>query len=383
MSPTPPPSLAERLRRFRLDPAALPILVAAVVLVGAVAWLLARPLPQDTALTPDPALEARLAALETRQPPDLAPLEARLAAAERLAREAAERPAPDLSGLAPIGALENLAPRSALENFAPRAAVAGLGQRVDGLAQRLEAAIRQEEGRATASAARIEGLGRELTTRLGTAEQAQQQAGQRIGTLEANLTARLAALDTALAERRAEIAAQQARIRDLEGQAQRLAALEGRAGRLATLDQLRAALEAGRPLGGALATLREPPAALARFAEAAPPTESALRLAFEDVARAAHAASDPAREGQGVLDAAVTRLSGLITVRRGEEVLWGDAAAAEIEKSRRALEAGDLEGSLPPLRRLSPPAQAALRPWVEQAEALIAARAALRALAAG
>jgi hypothetical protein len=444
MSQTPPPSFAERFRRFRLDPAALPILVAAVVLVGAVAWLLARPLPQEAGGTPDPALssqvaalEQRLAALEGRGGPDFAPLETRIAAAEQAAREAASRPAVDtsafaprsaleefaprsaledlaprsaledlaprsaledlaprsaLEGLAPRSALENLAPRSALEglaprseleNLAPRAAVEALVQRVDGLAQRAEAAIQQEEARATASSARIEGVARELATRLGTAEQAQSQAGERLGTLESRLTERLAALDSVLSERRAEITAQAQRIQELEGQAQRLAALEGRAGRLATLDQLRAALEAGAPLGGALGTLREPPAALTRYAEAAPPTESGLRLTFEDAARAAHAASDPARQGQGVLDSAVSRLSGLVTVRRGEEVLWGDAAAAEIEKSRRALEAGDLEGSLVPLRRLSPPAQAAMRPWVEQAEALIAARTALRALAAG
>jgi hypothetical protein len=401
MSQTPPPSVADRLRRFRLDPAALPILVAAVVLVGAVAWLLARPLPQEAARGANPVLEARLAALEGRAAPDLGAVERRLTAVEQAAREAAARPAVDteafaprsaladlaprsaLEALAPRTALENLAPRSALENLAPRAAVEALGQRVDGLAQRAEAAIRQEEARATASSARIEGVARELATRLGTAEQAQAQAAQRIGAVESAATGRIAALESALAERRAEIQAQAARIAELEGQAQRLAALEGRAGRLATLDQLRAALEGGAPLGGALSTLREPPAALTRFAETRPPTESGLRLTFEDAARAAMAASDPGRQGQGVLDSAVARLSGLVTVRRGEEVVWGDAAAAEIEKSRRALEAGDLEGSLPPLRRLSPEAQAAMRGWVEQAEALIAARRALRALAAG
>ncbi|MGX9964458.1 hypothetical protein ACVFYP_14100 [Roseomonas sp. F4] len=392
MSQTPPPSFAERLRRFRLDPAALPILVAAVVLVGAVAWLLARPLPQEAARGADPALEARLAALEGRAAPDLGAVERRLTAVEQASREAAARPAVDteafaprsaLADLAPRSALENLAPRSALENLAPRAAVEALGQRVDGLAQRAEAAIQQEEARATASSARIEGVARELATRLGTAEQAQTQSAQRIGAVESALAGRIAALETALGERRSEIQAQAARIAELEGQQQRLAALEGRAGRLATLDQLRAALEGGAPLGGALSTLREPPAALTRFAETRPPTESALRLTFEDAARAAMAASDPGRQGQSVLDSAVARLSGLVTVRRGEEVVWGDAAAAEIEKSRRALEAGDLEGSLQPLRRLSPEAQAAMRGWVEQAEALIAARRALRTLAAG
>ncbi len=76
---------------------------------------------------------------------------------------------------------------------------------------------------------------------------------------------------------------------------------------------------------------------------AGPPTEAALRLSFEEHARAARAASEPQPAGSGgVLDSAVARLSGLVTVRRGEEVVWGDAAAAELERARRALEAGDL-----------------------------------------
>jgi hypothetical protein len=370
-----------------MDPAALPILVAAVVLVGAVAWLLARPVPQDRAEA-DPAvaaLEQRLAALETavaRQPavegltsrlaalesatgPDLAPLTGRIAAVERSAAELAARPVPDPAELAPRPALE------------------ALSRRVDGLAQRAEAAIAQEEARATASSARIEGVARELAARVGTAEQAQQQAAERLGNVESTLTRLITALQEQTADQRDTLDRHDARIAELEGQAQRLSALEGRAGRLAALDQLRAALEAGAPLGGALGTLRDPPAALTRFAQSAPPTEAALRLRFEDAARAAMAASDPGRQGQGVMDSALSRLSGLVTVRRGEEVVFGDAAAAEIEKSRRALEAGDLEGSLAPLQRLSPPAQEAMRPWVEQARALIEARAALRGLAAG
>ena len=107
-----------------------------------------------------------------------------------------------------------------------------------------------------------------------------------------------------------------------------------------------------------------------RFAEAAPPTEPALRLSFEEAARAARAASEASRDGQGVLDSAVTRLSGLVTVRRGQEVVWGDAAAAEIERARRALDAGDLDGALARLARLPAAAQEAMRPWAEQARAL-------------
>ncbi|MBR0669542.1 hypothetical protein GXW76_00005, partial [Roseomonas soli] len=119
------------------------------------------------------------------------------------------------------------------------------------------------------------------------------------------------------------------------------------------------------------------------FAAAAPPTDATLRLSFEDAARAGRAASEASREGQGVLDSAVTRLSGLVTVRRGQEVVWGDAAAAEIERARRAVEAGDVEGALAHLARLPAPAQEAMRAWTDQARALTEARAALATLAAG
>lgn len=441
-APPPPASLQDRLRRLRLDPAALPIAVAGVVLVGAVAWLIARPLPAPTppanplaaevaelraqlqqvagldrrlaalegttariagleALPPRIAamegLAQRVTGLEARPPVDLVPLrdqaaeaerraaalDEKLSAVERIARDTAARPAIDPTQLAARGAVE------------------ALSQRLDRLSDRTETSIRQDEARAAAAATRIEALAREAAARDTALEQAQAQASQRIGATEAALAGRIAALDPrlaaleqtiatrtatleqAIAARAAAAEAQAARLVALEGAAQRLAALEGRAGRMATIDALRATLEAGRPLGGALAGLRDAPEALTRFATAAPPTESALRLAFEDAARAGRAASEPAREGAGVLDSAVSRLSGLVTVRRGEDVLWGDAAAAEIERARRALEAGDLEGTIQRLARLSAPAKEAMRGWISQAEALVAARAALRTLAAG
>jgi hypothetical protein len=85
---------------------------------------------------------------------------------------------------------------------------------------------------------------------------------------------------------------------------------------------------------------------------------------------------------QGVVDSALARLGGLVTIRRGDQVVWGDAAEAEIERARRALEAGDLEASLQHLEKLPPPARAAMQGWTDQARALLAARAALRQIAA-
>ena len=166
-----------------------------------------------------------------------------------------------------------------------------------------------------------------------------------------------------------------------------MASLESRTARLGAIDRLRGALAAGQPLAESLGRIDQPPPALARFAQAAPPTESGLRLAFEDAAKAARAASDAAMQPDGsktgVVDSALSRLGGLVTIRRGEQVVWGDAAEAEIERARRALEAGDLEMSLTHVDKLPPPARAAMQGWADQARALIAARAALRQLAAG
>jgi hypothetical protein len=192
------------------------------------------------------------------------------------------------------------------------------------------------------------------------------------------LTGRLDTLGAQLAQR-AQAAEQLAgRLNALEQQQQRLAALESRAARLAAVEAARAALDAGRPLG----QIANAPEALGRYASAAPPTEASLRLSFDAAARAALAASEPPTSG-GVLDSAVSRLSGLVTVRRGEEVLWGDAAAAEIERARRALEAGDLQATLAHLAKLSAPAKQAMADWIARAEALLAARDALRQMAAG
>lgn len=398
-TPTPP------LRRF-LDPAALPLLVGGLVLVLAAAWLWLTPRP---ARPPHPAtaalaemegrvaaldaLGARLAALEGRPAPDLAPLDRRIAALE-------SRPTPDLSGIerriAALPALPDLQSldarlvaavarlaatearlaevmaRPALDPaaLAPRAALEMLTTRADRLSERLDAvAARQQAGDAEAIR-RTEDLARSMGERLAAADRAQ---AERISAAGTALEQRLRGAESALV----------ARIAALEQAQARVAALEARATRLAAFDALRLRLDAGMPLGPALAALPDAQAALTRFAAGAPPTEAALRLAFEPAARAAVAASEPAQAGQGVLQGAASRLSGLVTVRRGEEVVWGDAAAGEIERARRALAAGDIEGALARLERLPPAARAAMAEWAAEARALLDARAALAALTAG
>jgi hypothetical protein len=238
-----------------------------------------------------------------------------------------------------------------------------LTERQDALAARLQAADAE-------ALRRTEDLARSLLSRLEAAEKLE---GERIAAAGTALEGRLAGAESALG----------ARMQALEAAQSRIAGLEARTNRVQAIAALRARLDAGQALGPTLAPFPNPPAALARFASASPPTEAALRLAFEDAARAARAASEPARDGQSILESASARLAGLITIRRGETVIWGDEAAAALESARRALEAGDLPGALGRLSPLPPAARAALGAWEAEAQALLAARAAIITLAGG
>jgi hypothetical protein len=359
----------------RLDPLLLPLFAGGAVLVLALAWLLITPRPNAPPLPSLGPLEARLAALEARPGFNATPIETRIAALEARPRATA----PDLAPL--IARLESLEARlTALEarpapsldtaGLAPRALAETLATRLDRITERQDAlAARMQAGDAEALR-RTEDLARSLLTRL---EAAEKQEAERIAAAGAALEGRLAGAESALG----------ARMQALEAAQTRIAGIEARATRLQAIAALRARLDAGQALGPSLGAFPNAPAALSRFASAAPPTEAALRLSFEDAARAARAASEPAREGQSILESASARLAGLVTIRRGETVIWGDEAAAALEAARRALEAGDLPGALGKLAPLPPNARAALGAWEAEAQALLAARAALLTLAGG
>lgn len=381
---------------FRLDPAAIMLGVGGAVLIVAL-WILWTTPRSDqgaavdeqrltrieqrlTALEPvrDQAataasrvqaigdLETRLRTLEQRPAaapaPDLAPLRAEIAAiAQRVAAaEQAPRPA--------------AAPTVNTDQFAPRQAVDALATRIQGV----EASTTQ------AVTARLAALEQQLAQRVTALEQQlsqrsaalEQQLGQRAGTLEQQVAQRTGALEQQIGQRLAAVDQSQ----------QRVAAIDQRTTRIAAIEHVQAALDAGQPLGAALGRLQNPPEALTRFASAAPPTAASLRLSFEEAARAARAAADPGTAASGdrgtVADAAISRLSALVTVRRGEQVLWGDAAEGEIEKARRALHAGDIALALTHIEKLPPSARQAMEGWSAQAKALLAARAALRQMVA-
>ncbi len=352
--PSSPP--ASRRLRLPVEPTLIGIGLLVLLMVGY--WLL---------VTPRGPAESGSA-----QAGRLATLEQRLAALEPL-----REPGPELAERTrQVAALE--ARLRTLETRPPAADPAG---RLAPLEARLQAL---EQRPVAADPARLESLTARLDSQSGRLQDLARLEADHFAQLNAQQANAAAALAAALRGLQQDFTT---RIEALEQAQREVTAMEGRMARLANLDQLRAALAAGQPLGAALARLPDPDPALSRFATQAPPTESALRLGFEAAAQQARAAADAGQRTDGsrpgVVDSALSRLSGLVTVRRGETVVWGDMAEAEIERAHRALEAGDLEAALAQLDRLPPAARQAMQGWTSQARALLAARAALRRLAAG
>ncbi|SHJ95284.1 inner membrane protein [Roseomonas rosea] len=397
--PAPPPPAQTRARRF--EPAILPIAAGLVVLVGATAYLVSSPRErqapaavQQAEAARDAAIDRRLAALEARPAAEgladrATAAERRLDAAETTARELAARPMVDSearSGVtAATEALRRIEERanaleSRMQEEARRAeariaqAEATLANRMTGAEQALAARVTAAEQAfaprlAALDAAlnqRVEAAGQSMTQRMDAAGRSMDE---RLSRAEAEMNQRVARQEQQLAER----------VQQFERRLAQAEAAERRLGALAARGAIQTALEAGRPLGQALSGLSgTPPVALARYREAAPPTEAALRLSFEDAARTARLAAEP--QGQSVTDSALARLQGLVTVRRGDQVVVGDAVSGELERARRSLDAGDLPGAVERLERLPEPSRNAMAGWIGQARDLVEARAALRDL---
>jgi hypothetical protein len=347
----------------------LPIAAGTGLVVLLVAWLVLAGRPDQPSIDP-----ARIDALDNR----LRQTEAQAANQVPALQQASER----------LGALETaLREREAAANQALEALRGGLEQQKSALAaqqaqteqriaQAQEAVSQRVSGAEAQLAQRVAAAEAALAPKLTALEEAQQQ---RLSALEGKVTQQLSAADEAAKRTAAEREQQMnARFTALEQREARITAAEQRLNRLVASTALSSALEAGQPLAAALAGLPgTPPPALAAYANAAPPTAASLRLSFDDAARAARAASQPATEGQGVLEAAATRLSNLVTVRRGDQTVWGDAVGGELEGARQALDAGDIAGAVQKVEALPEKTRAPMAEWLKQARGLLAARAAL------
>lgn len=215
--------------------------------------------------------------------------------------------------------------------------------------------------------------------------------GARIDALEARgrevaqqLTGKLDAVGKSVDEINAKTDSLQSRLTAVEAQGKQnasalnqVAERAQRAGRLQTVSAL---LQSGQPLGDVPGA----PPALARFAHQPPPTEASLRLSFNQYAEAAQRASQPAvMDNQPFATRLWNRAQQVVTVRQGDRVLLGDPIAGVIAHAREAVEAGDLKGAVAALDGLAGPAAAAMKPWVDQARALLDARGAIASMAEG
>ncbi len=212
-----------------------------------------------------------------------------------------------------------------------------------------------------------------LTTRVDTVEgrltATEKQAGAAAGQI-GGVTERLDTVESRLAATEKQANATAGQIGGVTERAQRISRIQ-----VAT-----AALEAGQRLG----EIPGAPPALARFAHDAPPTEAALRLSFDNAADAAERASQPAiMDEKPFVSRLWTRAQQSVTVRQGDRVLLGDPIAGVLAHARQALEAGDLAGAVAALNGLAGPAAAAMADWTSQARALLEARSALAAMARG
>ncbi len=333
--PPAPPTVAPA-RRHLIFPALT--IAGFLILAAGLIWVWRHPAVPPTAAQQTEAvaqlspLEARVAGLEQRPQPqilDLGPLSSRVTALE-------QSPPPPQGGAAPA---PDLAP---------------LDRRLTALEQRQPPNLAPLEASLTALENASRTTQADVSRRLDAGE------------------GRLAALENTSRTTQAEVSR---RMDAVEG---RLAASEKANRRIPLVQAAALALAAGQKLGD----LPGAPPALARFADAVPPTEAALRLAFPPAAREALAVSHPASEGQPLLTRLWVQAQDLVTIRQGERVLIGDPAAGVLAHARADLEAGDLAAAVADVAKLDGAAAQAMSAWLAQARSLLEARAALATWAA-
>jgi len=111
-------------------------------------------------------------------------------------------------------------------------------------------------------------------------------------------------------------------------------------------------------------------ATLRPYAEKGVPSAVALAVTFPSVAARANIAAKADDGKDGILDKIRHAIGGFISVRRVGNP-GGQGAEAILERAEIRLNGGDLKGAVAYLDALSPPAQKALSPWLEQARARV------------
>jgi len=153
--------------------------------------------------------------------------------------------------------------------------------------------------------------------------------------------------------------------------------------------RLSAALDSGLPFATDLtllapltqgdAKLTEVAAALQPYAQAGVASRAALAASFPAVAKAA-LADDVADDSFG--ERLLGKVRSIVSLRRVGDDVPGDSAEAKLARAEAALDAGDLAKAVDLVKSLPPQTAKATQAWLARAEAHLAAKRAIDALAA-
>jgi hypothetical protein len=205
----------------------------------------------------------------------------------------------------------------------------------------------------------------------------QTQLASRLDTLSGRIESLSGRDQSGLDAVKQQLDALTARVTAVEANAGNLDAAAKRLNRIARLQEASFALASGRPVGD----VPDAPAALARFAHAAPPTEEQLRLRFAPAEKAALAAKQPDEGNAPFIDRVLERAQGLITIRRGDDIVVGNPTAVTLSHARTSLDQGDLTGAVDAVETLKGQPAQAMATWLADAKALLGARSALAEMA--
>ena len=153
--------------------------------------------------------------------------------------------------------------------------------------------------------------------------------------------------------------------------------------------RLSAALDSGLPFATDLtllaplaqgdAKLTEIAASLQPYAQAGVASRAALAASFPAMAKAA-LADDVADDSFG--ERLLGKVRGIVSLRRVGDDVPGDSAEAKLARAEAALDAGDLAKAVDLVKSLPPQTSKATQAWLARAEAHLAAKRAIDALAA-
>ncbi|MGZ5901318.1 MAG: uroporphyrinogen-III synthase [Reyranella sp.] len=153
--------------------------------------------------------------------------------------------------------------------------------------------------------------------------------------------------------------------------------------------RLSAALDSGLPFATDLtllaplaqgdAKLTDVAAALQPYAQAGVASRAALAASFPAVAKAA-LADDVADDSFG--ERLLGKVRGIVSLRRVGDDVPGDSTEAKLARAEAALDAGDLGKAVDLVKSLPPQTNKATQAWLARAEAHLAAKRAIDALAA-